>query len=85
MLVEQPRNDARVEEALPRSVSGESVSRANGSSSPRSHAAAGIEKPRFFAVTIARGSSGSAAFRSSPFFAERPHLVLRRQREREAR
>ena len=30
-----------------RSVSGESVSRANGSSSPRSHAAAGIENPRF--------------------------------------
>ena len=59
-----------------RSTSAESVSRANGSSSPRSHAAAGIEKPRFAPCTIARGSSGSAAFRSSTFF-DRPRTLCR--------
>src|SRR5439155_4878775 len=48
--------------------SAESVSRANGSSSPRSHAAAGIEKPRFLPCTISRGSRGSAALRSKTFF-----------------
>ena len=67
------------------SVSGESVSRANGSSSPRSHAAAGIEKPRLRRYTIERGSSGSAALRSSTFFRSAAHLVPRRQRVRERR
>src|SRR5579864_4150062 len=51
-----------------RSVAGDSVARANGSSSPRSHAAAGIENPRLRPCTIPRGSSGAAAFRSSTFF-----------------
>ena len=46
VLVEQPRDRRRVEEALAPQRAGESVSRANGSSSPRSQAAAGIEKPR---------------------------------------
>ena len=39
-----------------RRVSGLSVSRANGSRSPRSQAAAGIEKPRFLPRTIWRGN-----------------------------
>ena len=50
-----------------RSVSGLSVSRANGSSSPRSQAAAGIEKPRFLPRTIRLGTSGATALRSSTF------------------
>ena len=52
-----------------RSASGDSTSRANGRSSPRSHAAAGIEKPRFGPCTIARGTRPAAARRSSRFFA----------------
>src|SRR5205823_14975914 len=51
-----------------RRVSAESVARANGSSSPRSHAAAGIENPRFRPCTTSAGSSGSTAFRSRRFF-----------------
>src|SRR5205823_2682524 len=41
-----------------RRFSSASVSRANGSSSPRSHAAAGIEKPRLRPCTISAGTSG---------------------------
>src|SRR5581483_1997615 len=51
-----------------RSVAGASVSRANGSRSPRSHAAAGIENPRLRPCTTSRGSSCSTALRSSRFF-----------------
>src|SRR3954453_7016598 len=58
------------------SAPAESVSRAKGSSSPRGHAAAGIEKPRFFPCTISRGSSGAAALRNSTFFA-RPRTLWR--------
>ena len=51
-----------------RTVSAESVSRANGSRSPRSQAAAGIEKPRLRPCTTSCGRSGSTACRSSRFF-----------------
>ena len=53
------------------SVSRERTSRANGSSSPRSQAAAGIEKPRLRPPTISAGRSGAAAARSSTFFSSR--------------
>ena len=59
-----------------RSASVESVSRANGSRSPRSQAAAGIEKPRFLPWTILRGRRGAAALRSNTFF-ERPRSLCR--------
>ena len=77
VLVEQPRRPA----AAGRSPGAEgsratSVSRANGSSSPRSQAAAGIEKPRLRPCTTSRGSSGSTALRSSTFFA-RPRTLRR--------
>ena len=68
--------DIGLEEPLAPQVSRESVSRANGSSSPRSQAAAGIEKPRFFPWTISRGSSGAAALRSSTFL-ESPRTLWR--------
>jgi hypothetical protein len=67
-----------------RSRSGESVSCANGSRSPFSQAAAGIEKPRF-----CRGRSRAAAAARRPCAAapscEAAHLLPRRQREREVR
>src|SRR5581483_537293 len=51
-----------------RSVDAASVSRANGSSSPRSQAAAGIENPRLRPFTIRSGRSGATALRRSTFF-----------------
>ena len=59
-----------------RSVSADSVSRANGARSPRSHAAAGIEKPRLRPCTTSCGSSGATAFRSSTFF-DSPRTLCR--------
>ena len=77
VLVEQARHRLRLEEALRRSVSGESVSRANGSSSPRSHAAAGIEKPRLRPCTISRGSERRGRLAQQHLLREPAHLVLR--------
>ena len=53
------------------------MSRANGSRSPRSHAAAGIEKPRFGARAMRSGSSVETAWRRSRFF-ESPRTFIRR-------
>ena len=61
------------------SVSAESVSRANGSSSPRSHAAAGIEKPRLRPCTISRGSERRDRLAQQHLLREPAHLVPRRQ------
>ena len=75
VVVEQAPHRLRPEVALAPNVSGESISRAKGSSSPRSQAAAGIENPRFRRLQSER-QSGAAAFRSSTFF-RRPRTLCR--------
>ena len=74
MFVQQPGTGSGSKKPCERSVAGDSVARANGSSSPRSQAAAGIEKPRLRPCTISRGTSGAAALRSKTFF-ERPRTL----------
>ena len=67
-----------------RSASGESTSRANGSSSPRSQAAAGIENPRLGPCTIARGTQRRDRPAQQALLRRGPRtFIARRQRERE--
>ena len=68
-----------------RSVSAESVSRANGSSSPRSQAAAGIEKPRLRAPEQLGRDERRGRLPQQHLLAQAAHLVPARQREREVR
>ena len=62
---------------------GESTSRANGSRSPRSQAAAGIEKPRLRPRAISRGSERRDRAAQQPLLLEAAHLQARRQGEGE--
>ena len=68
-----------------RTVAAESVSRANGSSSPRSHAAAGIEKPRLRPWTTSPRQQRLHGAAQQPLLREAAHLLRRGEREREAR
>ena len=77
VIVEESVNGGRREEAWALSVSVDRTSRANGASSPRSHAAAGIEKPRLRPRTTSAGSSGRAAARSSAFLRRSETRLLR--------
>ena len=64
-------------------ASGDRTSRANGSRSPRSQAAAGIEKPCLRPRTISCGRSGATALRSRRFLAKPADLASAGQRERQ--
>ena len=68
-----------------RRVSGASVSRANGSSSPRSQAAAGIEKPSLLPAHDLGGQEWRDGPSQQDFLAQAAHPVPGRQRQREVR